>query len=304
MTAFLQREILPRTVTHKFGESPTAERRFVVSTDGETPQQEVLAMVGIYHLAPHPEWPFLVMLSVTATETDPYHSEITYSYGMTAAGGDGLTGGSVTIDPNPLARPDVWNFSAGGSNVPAVECFKPVIQFMFPVTYVEELAALDNAAGDIFEGVTKTEAELTATISGNRANFDIAMATEVTNSINEGEYLGRPEYSWLCTGISAQQATEMVNDAELRYWQIAVTLIYRHSTHLLKIADVGLNYLDGEVKKRCFVVDADGTKVASANPMPLAADGSMLPVGVAPRILELRMHPKINFKTYFGEPPF
>jgi len=98
MTAFLQREILPRTVTHKFGESPTAERRFVVSTDGETPQQEVLTFLGIYHLSPHPEWPFLVMLSMTATETDPYHSEITYSYGMTTQENE---------DPNPLARPDI-----------------------------------------------------------------------------------------------------------------------------------------------------------------------------------------------------
>ena len=69
MTAFLQREILPRTMTHKFGDSPTAERRFVVSTDGETAQQDVLAMVGIYHLSPHPEWPFLSVLSISATET-------------------------------------------------------------------------------------------------------------------------------------------------------------------------------------------------------------------------------------------
>ena len=293
MTAFLQREILPRTVTHKFGESPTAERRFVVSTDGETAQQDVLAMVGIYHLSPHPEWPFLLMMSVTATETDPYHSEITYSYSMPA---------QEDANPNPLARPDIWNFSAGGSNVPAADFFE--VEPIFKPLFWEEIQPLANAAGDIFDGVTKTEAELTATISGNRANFDIAMAAEVTNSVNDGYYLGRPEYSWLCTGITAQQATEMVNDAELRYWEIAVTLIYRHSTHLLKIADVGFNFLEGGEKKRCFVVDAEGTKVASANPMPLAADGSMLPAGQAPRILELRVHPKINFKTYFGEPPF
>ena len=293
MTAFLQREILPRTVTHKFGESPTAERRFVVSTDGETPQQEVLSQVGIYHLSPHPEWPFLVMLSVTATETDPYHSEITYSYGMTAQENE---------DPNPLARPDIWNFSAGGSNVPAADFFE--VEPIFKPLFWEEIQPLANAAGDIFDGVTKTEAELTATISGNRATFDIAIATEVTNSINDNEYLGRPQYSWLCSGVSAVQATEMVNDAELRYWQISVTLIYRHSTHLLKIADCGFNFLEGGIKKRCFVVDADGTKVPSANPMPLAADGSMLPVGQEVRIVEKRMHPAINFQNYFGVPPF
>ena len=287
MTAFLQREILPRTVTHKFGESPTAERRFVVSTDGETPQQEVLLQVGIYHLSPHPEWPFLVMLSVTATETDPYHSEITYSYGMTAQENE---------DPNPLARPDIWNFSAGGSNVPAVDYFDGVGN--------ATLKPLVNAAGDTFDGVTKTEAELTATISGNRANFDIGLAALVTNSINDGVYLGGAKHSWLCTGISGVQATEMVNDAELRYWQVGVTLIYRQSTHLLKLADAGFNFLEAGTKKRCFIVDSEGTKVASANPMPLTLAGAMQAPAVDCRIIERRMHPEINFQTYFGVPPF
>ena len=287
MTAFLQREILPRTVTHKFGESPTAERRFVVSTDGETPQQEVLSQVGIYHLSPHPEWPFLVMLSVTATETDPYHSEITYSYGMTAQENE---------DPNPLARPDIWNFSAGGSSVPAVDYFDGVGN--------ATLKPLVNAAGDTFDGVTKTEAELTATISGNRANFDVGLAALVTNCINDGVYLGGAKYSWLCTGISGVQATEMVNDAELRYWQVGVTLIYRQSTHLLKLADAGFNFLDGGEKKRCFVVDAAGTNKDSANPMALDAAGAMQAPGVDVRIIERRMHPEINFQTYFGVPPF
>ena len=287
MTAFLQREILPRTVTHKFGESPTAERRFVVSTDGETPQQEVLAMVGIFHLAPHPEWPFLVMVSITATETDPYHSEITYSYGMTA---------QENQDPNPLARPDVWNFSAGGSAVPAIEYFDGAGN--------ATLKPLVNAAGDTFDGVTKTEAELTATISGNRANFDIGLAALVTNSINDAAYLGGAKYTWLCTGISGVQATEMVNDAELRYWQVGVTLIYRQSTHLLKLADAGFNFIDGGRKLRCFVVDTSGTYSNSANPMALDAAGAMQAQAVAVRIIERRMHPEINFQTYFGVPPF
>lgn len=287
MTAFLEREILPRTVTHKFGESPTAERRFVVSTDGETPQQEVLASVGIYHLSPHPEWPFLVMLSVTATETDPYHSEITYSYGMTAQENE---------DPNPLARPDIWNFSAGGSAVPAVDYFEGAGN--------AALTPLVNAAGDTFDGVTKTEAELTATISGNRADFDIGLATLVTNSINNAAYLGGAQYTWLCTGISGVQATEMVNDAELRYWQVGVTLIYRQSTHLLKLADAGFNFLGAGTKKRCFVVNAEGTQVASANPMPLTLAGAMQAPAVACRIIERRVHPEIDFQTYFGVPPF
>ena len=211
---------------------------------------------------------------------------------MIGAGGDG----NGEIDPNPLARFDVWNFSAGGSNVPAVEFFDGAGNGV--------LKPLVNAAGDTFDGVTKTEAELTATISGNRANFDIGLAASVTNCINDGVYLGGAKHSWLCTGISGVQATEMVNDAELRYWQVGVTLIYRQSTHLLKLADAGFNFLAGAEKKRCFVVDAAGTNVNSANPMALDAAGAMQAPGVDVRIIERRMHPEINFETYFGVPPF
>ena len=286
MTAFLQREILPRTVTHKFGESPTAERRFVVSTDGETLQQDVLNMVGIYHLSPHPEWPFLMMLSVSVTETDPYHSEITYSYSMPE---------QQDTDPNPLARPDIWNFSAGGSNVPAADYFDGVGN--------ATIKPLVNAAGDTFDGVTKTEAELTATISGNRANFDVGLAALITNCVNNAAYLGGAQYTWLCTGISGLQATEMVANAELRYWQVAVTLIYRQSTHLLKLADAGLNFLDAGTKKRCFVVDEAGFKINSANPMALDAAGAMQAPAVDVRVIQRRMHPEINFQQYFGVPP-
>jgi len=166
------------------------------------------------------------------------------------------------------------------------------------------LKPLVNAARDTFDGVTKTEAELTAIISGNRANFDIGLAALVTNSINNAAYLGGAQYTWLCTGISGVQATEMVNDAELRYWQVGVTLIYRQSTHLLKLADAGFNFLDAGSKKRCFVVNAEGTQVASGNPMPLDAAGAMQGPAVDVRIIERRMHPEINFQQYFGVPPF
>jgi hypothetical protein len=96
----------------------------------------------------------------------------------------------------------------------------------------------------------------------------------------------------------------MVNDAELRYWQVGVTLIYRQSTHLLKLADAGFNFLEAGTKKRCFIVDSEGTKVASANPMPLDAAGAMQAPAADCRIIERRMHPEINFQTYFGVPPF
>lgn len=43
------REVLPRTFSHKFGESPTAERKFVVTLSEPVGHQQLLDAVGIYH---------------------------------------------------------------------------------------------------------------------------------------------------------------------------------------------------------------------------------------------------------------
>jgi len=289
MSAISFREVIPRSMTHKFGESPTAERKFVVSTDGATDTTEIFTYVGINETDAHPEWPFLRMLSVTITEIDPYHAEINYSYSLPS---------QQDLDPNPLARPDVWSFSTGGAAVPAKGYYEGAGN--------AALKPLVNEAQDMFEGLETTESEINCTIAGNRAEFPLALAADVTNCVNDAGYLGGAIHTWLCGGISAQQATEMVNDEELRYWQVTVSLIYRASTHNLFIPDAGFNFLEGGVKKRCWVKGPppDELQVASANAMPLAAGGAMLPVGVDATVLERRVHPEADFSTYFGVPPF
>jgi hypothetical protein len=107
---------------------------------------------------------------------------------------------------------------------------------------------LVNAAGDFFEGLTTEEAEVRASISGNRPTFPLATAAAVTNALNQGAYLGGAAYSWKCSGISAQQATEVVNDIEINYWQVSVELVYRQSGWPLLLPHVGWHYLDGSEK--------------------------------------------------------
>ena len=121
--------------------------------------------------------------------------------------------------------------------------------------------------------------------------------------MNSDSFLGAGPFCWKCAGISAQQATEVVNDVEIRYWQVTAELVYRQSGWPLQLPDVGYNYLDGGIKKRAYVIDPDdGTKIACANPIALNTNGSIKSSG-APDILIRRVHKAVAFGTLFGSPP-
>jgi hypothetical protein len=288
MAVISYREVIPRTASHKFGEAPTAERKYIVTVDEPTPTQTLVNAVGIFHAAAHPEFSYLKCLNIQVTETDRHHAEITYSYELPK---------QEELDPNPLARPDVWSFSTGGSQVPAL--------VYYDGSGNGTKKPLQNTAKDFFEGLTTLEAEVRASISGNRPTFPLANAAAVTNSVNASSYLGGAAHTWLCAGISGQQATEVVNDTELRYWQITVELVYRASGHNLLLPNVGWNYLEGGEKKRVWVKDPEsGEKVASGSPRALTNAGGLKADDQEPDILTRRVYPEADFSNYFGTPPF
>lgn len=295
MAVLSNRELVGRSFQHRFGEAPTAERKFAVTLDDPaTNTQEIFNAIGIAHGDYHPEYTYLrcVEGSVSENSPDPWHAEITYRYQVPELGGN------QEFDPNPLARPDVWSFSTGGAQVPALVYYEG--------SGNSTIYPLVNAAGDFFEGLTMDESEVRASISGNRPTFPLATAAAVTNAINESAYLGGLQHTWKCTGISAQQATEVVNGIELNYWQVSVELAYRQSGWPMLLPHVGWHYLDAGEKKLCYVLDDDGNPVAAAFPQPLASDGTLKYPGAGgtPDVLIRRINPEIDFNAYFGVPPF
>lgn len=288
------REVLPRSGSHRFGEAPTAERKFVATVDGPTPITEVANAIGIFHGSQHPELQFLRMLNASYSEPDRFHVEATYSYELPAVG-------TQELDPNPLARPDVWSFSTGGAQVPAL-------------TYYHgsgngDVRPLVNAAHDFFEGLTTLEAEVRATIAWNRATFPAALAAAVTNAINDGPYLWGGTHTWQCAGISAQRQYEVVNDVEIGYWSGTTELVYRASGWNMLLPHVGFNCLDGTDKRPCLVEgnEPGDAPVAASTPQALNEDGTQkYPPGTTqgpPAILTRRIYREINFEPYFGTPP-
>ena len=280
------REVSGRTLTHRFGEPPTAERKFVVTLDSTAHTvAEVAGAIGIFHGAAHPEYSFLTMTEATMTEgsPSPFHAEVTFNYELLQPD---------ERDPNPLARPDIWSFSTGGAAVPALFYFDG-----------NTLKPLVNAVNELFEGLTTEEAECRASITGNRATFPLATAIAVTNCLNNATYLGAPTHHWKCAGISGQQQIEMVNGVEVPYWSITTELIYRQTGWPLQIAHTGYNYLDGGTKKRAYVVDPDtGTQIGAVTPQALNSDGSLKASGSLPDILVRRVNREVNFSNFFGTP--
>ena len=285
------REIVPRSFTHRFGESPTAEIRYHATTDGPTPTQTVLNTIGIFHGASHPEYGYLLCTEGNLNELDRFHVEVVYRYEVPATG-------TEDSDPNPLARADVWSFSTGGAAVPALAYYEG--------SGNGNIRPLVNSAFDFFEGAMTEESELRATITGNRLVFPVGLAAQVTNAVNSDAFLGAAAYQWKCQGISGQQQVEVVDGAEIKYWSVSVELAYRNSGWRLMLPDVGWNYLESGEKKRAYVKGPppDSEEIASANPIALNSNGSIKSPGTAPDILYRRVHAEVAFQPLFGTPPF
>jgi len=276
-------ELAQVSVSRKFGEPPVFQRKWVVEVDDPTTTQtDISNAPGVAFLASHPEAYYCLAMKVGVANYNGsrWHYEVTWDYELPK---------QQNVDPNPLARADIWKWAVGGLQVPALYYYDG-----------STLKVLQNSAGDFFEGATVDISTLQASISGNRPTFDYGQATAVTNTVNSDTYLGAPPGSWKCSGISGQPAVEVVNEVEIRYWQIEVSLEYRPDKWNLLLPNVGWNYLDNGVKKRVYVLDSESNFVPSSNPQPLTSNGG-LKVG-APDILERRVQREVPFNQYFGTP--
>jgi len=299
MSVIAARELTGRTFSHRFGEAPSAQRRFSVTLDHPaTTNQEILNYIGIFHGALHPEYLFLLCVegSVTENTPTPYHAEVVYRYEAPKLG-------TKEFQPNPLARPDIWSFSPTAASVPALNYFDG--------NGNDTVKALTNTAGDYFEGLMVESSEVRCVIAGNRAAYPAAIANQVTNTINNAVFLGCDPHTWKCQGIGAQQKTEVVNEVEISYWEVTVELLYRPQTWLLKLPNVGFNYLPGgygdkapvHVKDNASGSATYGQDVPSQVPLALESNGDLRTSG-DPDILERRPYATSDFSSYFGTPPF
>jgi len=286
--------------SRKFGEPPVYQRQWVVEVDDPTTSStDISNAPGVTFLDSHPDAPYCLAFNVSVGNYNGsrWHYLVTWDYEVPQRS-------QSQLDPNPLNRADIWKFSTTGMSVPAL--------FYYYGSGNNDRRALTNSAGDFLEGATTDLSLLQASISGNRQSFDYNLAATVTNCVNESPYLGGAAYTWKCSGISGQPAVEVVNEQEIRYWQVEVSLEYNPTGWPLVLPNVGWNYVYGGQKKRVWVYFDPGDggayeQVAASNPQPLLANGSLDVASPGesnpPLLLTRRVHKAINFQQYFGTPP-
>lgn len=359
------REILPRTFSHSFGSSAECERNFALTLDGPTATQECLDAVGVKFGDSHPEYSRLYCLSGDLTETDFYHAELSVGYGIvdpnapnSAGGGSGggsLGGGGALTNGgggaggggggggdgggtgdngdgpilNPLARPDVWNFSSSTVEIPCSEAWNDgaLCTRKKPGTINYDTAtrtiAIVNTVGDhMWSGVTKTVGQMKATVKANRATFSWPDAQRVTGRINARRWLNSDPGTWMCTGVSATPQSEAVGDGVVKFWEITSEMVYREGGYILPLINEGLNYIGfdavtGKTKKRRAFVSVEGMPepgVPADLPIALDYDGKrMRPAEspnpdtpneyIEPKLLYFRVNDSTDFSWAFGDGP-
>ena len=286
---------LARTATHRIGESPEFERRWIVTlNDPDTTATLAVQAVGATHGSAHPEVAHAKLNEVAVNEQyegNRYWMEVVAQYAIPSEE-------QRDIALQPWLRPAVWKFVTQGVAVPALYYYEG------SGSDPGDQKPLTNSAGDYIEGVTADEAQQKITIQVNKQNFPSDIAAAVTNCVNDSPYLGFGVDCVKVQGISGEQVSEDVAGQEIRYWKVTAELLARQTGWNLLLPDVGFNYLvDPDQRRRAYVLSPEGEQIPSSNPVPLDGNGGLKPGGEFPEILNRRVYRRITFSDWFGTPP-
>ena len=280
---------LARTVEEELGGTSRAIRRFACVLDdntlaGNPPTETQITTAcgfGSYGTV-HPTMSAYNLRKVTINERfgdSPYHVEVVAEYNEVNAQ-------EILV---PTARDAVWSFEATPSQIAAL-------------TYYDgsTLRPLVNSANDYLQGLLTDESMVTATVRKNYATFPSSQVN-ATNSVNSDTYLDVDPHRWKVIGGNVTRATEVILNTTYTFWAAEWKLQYRQTGWVLKIPDVGWNFLQGGEKRRCMVFDFQNSEwVASPTPMPLSSGQQTAGL---PAILERRVNPEANFTSLFGTIP-
>ena len=204
-------------------------------------------------------------------------------------------------DPNPLNRPDVWSLSASGTVVNATT--------YYPQSGVgENIQQIVNTAGDPLPSIKRRQGEITMSVKGNRGNSPFSLATGFINRVNSAAWANGAAKTWLCTGVSAQQQSELVGEEIVEFWSVAFSFAFRPETWMAQAANVGLNEIainsSGQtIKRRITIEDDNGNALPTPKPLPLNAEGSYKGANAVADILQFDVYRTADFASQFGNPP-
>lgn len=300
--AIAARIVETRAEEHRFGDGPRLIREFAATAGSAAEIGELINGTGVAYGTSHPDYPEAYCLDISYDENtedeDRAGLPITvYSATLKAT----YSKPEADFEPNPLSRPDSWTFQSQGAPIAAMFYFDGETQ-----------KPLTNSAKDPIKGLQVDEAMQKIVIKGNRPTFPSAIAAAITNCVNQDAFLGFAAHHVKCQGITGELKYEVVNDVQVRYWEVTVELLARQTGWNLLIPDIGYNFIDGGKKKRCKVwapnPDPETNElikeiqVACVDPVALNGSGGQSEAG-APSILNRRVYREIPFQPFFGTPP-
>lgn len=290
---------LARTFENEIGSSGgTAKRRWVcnlsddtLTTGGPPGVEAILEAInggpfsnqwGAYHPV-HTGLRLRKILINERFEDDPYKIEVVGEYGLIKS--DELL--------TPTARTPVWSFEGQSGEIPALFYYDDSTQY--PLT---------NSAFDFFPGLTTDESMVRIKVQQNFETYpNLWLAAQ--NHLNDALFLGCDPDTVKVVSVESQYTIEEWNNQNVAFYASTANLLYRQSSHILLLPDVGYNFIDADTgqRRRGMTFDQQNAEwVPSPNPIALNAAGGQVLNG-QPAILPRRVNPRANFTFLFGSPP-
>jgi hypothetical protein len=149
-----------------------------------------------------------------------------------------------------------------------------------------------NSAGDPVDGLEEESALVRLTYTNTQVlspRFDQLL--RYTNTCNNGEFLGGPEYSVRMTGWTGEY------DQKNNVWTISIEFLYKPDLWELQYFDAGFNEVVGGDRKA--ILDKAGNPVGQ--PVPLDGNGGQLTIGSDPLVRYLYPYQKVNMAQIFSD---
>ena len=279
-------EVHPRTFSTRFGESPSAERTFI-NTPDVVGGGDRLPVIG----EPHPAQFNLKVTSIDETtghNNDPNTTQYKVRYEPAP---------TCETDPNPLNRCDRWSLAVSSQEK--------------PFTAIETASGTEsvtNSANEPINSVRVRSIDPRLSVKAYRADFPLATFRAVVNKTNSETWAGGATGTWLCSGGSASQHTELVGGVPVHFWEVSFEFSYRGEGWQIKVPNMGFRHKHPTENKmmRCVVKSPRGVDVASPTAQPLNSDGTLNTAALydASQINYKTFSPYggINYSEYFGEP--
>jgi len=283
---------LARTFENEIGSTGgTARRRWVcnlsdntLSAGGPPDITTILsATAGSSWGAYHPVHTALRLRKLSVNERwedDPYKLEVVGEYA------------TITNDEllSPTARASQWAFESQAGQIPALWYYSGGT--LYPLT---------NSAGDFFPGLVTDESLVRIKVQKNFAGVPYNWLA-LQNHVNSSSYLGCNQNTIKVVAVDVVRNAEEWNNSYQEYYTATASMMYRQSSHLLYLPDVGFNYIDGGERRRGMVFDEKNAEwVPSPGPIALNGSGALVPTG-QPAILSRLVNPQANLQAVFGTP--